>query len=142
MNTSPSFPPDAPESLTTQVEPRAPSAIAIALTALWHDRVYQAALALVLLVNVALFVYLAARFANLPDPFPFHFDSSGYPDRIESKSGIFALPIIGITVWFLNAGLGILLHQRERASTIVLTIGALFVQVLMWLAIISIAGLV
>jgi hypothetical protein len=52
------------------------------------------------------------------------------------------LPIIGSIVFFLNAGLGVLFHRRERAATILLTIGALFVQVLMWFVVINIAGLV
>ena len=73
---------------------------------------------------------------------PLHFDASGTPDRIESKNSIFALPIIGITVFFLNTGLGLLLHNRERAATLMLTTGTLFVQILMWVAIINIAGIV
>ena len=142
MNTPPNFPPEAPESLFVETEPRAPSTLALALGELWHDRAYQFWLALVLLANVALFIYLAARFNTLPDPLPLHFDSFGQPDRIESKNGIFALPTIGIVVFFLNVGLGVLFHRRERAATILLTIGGLFVQVLMWLAVISLVGVV
>jgi hypothetical protein len=140
MNTPPSLPPEAPESLVVRREPRAPSPLQMALTELWHDRLYQVCLAGVLLANLGLFVYLVARFANLPDPLPLHFDATGLPDRIESKNGIFALPIIGITVWFLNTGLGILLHRRERAAALLLAIGALGVQILMWFAVINIAG--
>jgi len=140
MNTPPTLPPEAPESLVVRREPRAPSPLQMALTALWHDRLYQVCLAGVLLANLGLFVYLVARFANLPDPLPLHFDATGLPDRIESKNGIFALPIIGITVWFLNTGLGILLHRRERAAALLLAIGALGVQILMWFAVINIAG--
>jgi len=99
-------------------------------------------LALAFLANLALFGYLALRFASLAESLPLHFDSSGYADRIDPKSGIFALPIIGITVFFLNAGLSVLVHRRERAATILLSIGALCVQVLMWIAVINIAGIV
>jgi uncharacterized membrane protein len=113
-----------------------------AIIALWRDRVFLFWLALALLANLALFGYLVLRFDNLPDPLPMHFDSAGLPDRIESKNGIFALPIIGITIFVLNLGLGVLIHRRERAITILLTVGALFVQVLMWLAIINLAELV
>lgn len=139
MNLPPSIPPEAPETL--YVEAPAPSAFALALGELWHDRAYQFWLALALIANIALFIYLAVRFSTLPDPLPLHFDSFGQPDRIESKSGIFALPIIGVIVFFLNAVLGVLFHQRERVATILLTIGGLFVQILMWLVVINIAGL-
>lgn len=142
MNAPPNFPPEAPETLFVETEPPAPSAFALALSELWRDRTYQFWLVLALLVNLALFIYLAARFNTLPDLLPLHFDSFGQPDRIESKTGIFALPVIGSIVFFLNAGLGVLFHRRERAATILLTIGALFVQVLMWFVVINIAGLV
>lgn len=140
MNTPPNFPPDAPETLLVETEPPAPSAFALALGELWRDRAYQFWLALTLLANVALFIYLAARFNTLPDLLPLHFDALGQPDRIESKNGIFALPMIGVIVFFLNFGLGVLVHRRERAATLLLTIGALFVQVLLWFALINIAG--
>jgi hypothetical protein len=62
------------------------------------------------------------------------------PDRIEVKSGIFALPLIGLTVIGLNIAFGIFVHRHERAATMLLTTGALLVQILMWLATINILG--
>lgn len=110
--------------------------------AIWlrRDRTLQILLALTLLVNLALLGYLVIRYEALPDPLPLHFDASGLPDRIEAKSGIFALPAIGFIILVLNAALGIFAHRHERAATLLLTAGALLVQVLMWLAAISIAG--
>ncbi len=93
-----------------------------------------------LFVNIALFGFLVVRFNSLPDPLALHFDAAGLPDRIEAKNGIVALPVIGLIVMVLNTVLGSLAYQRERAATILLVIGALFVQVLMWLATINIAG--
>ncbi len=139
MNLPPSAPPEAPESLT-EFEPQPPSALANVLTALWHDRLLQILLALALLANLALFGYLALRFASLAESLPLHFDSTGYADRIDPKGGIFMLPVIGITVLFLNIGLGVMVHSRERTATILLIIGALVVQALMWIAVINIAG--
>lgn len=93
-----------------------------------------------LVVNVALFGFLAVRFNSLPDPLPLHFDAAGLPDRIEAKNGIVALPVIGLIVMVLNTILGTLAYRRERAATVLLVIGALFVQILMWLATINVAG--
>lgn len=138
----PTLPPEAPESLLVEVEPRTPSPITLVFRELSQDRAYQLLLSLVLLANLALFVYLALRFANLPDLLPLHFDSAGLPDRIDSKNSIFALPVIGLTVLFLNTSLGILLYRQERAVTLLLAVGALFVQLLIWLAVINIAGIV
>lgn len=93
-----------------------------------------------LLVNIGLFGFLVLRYNSLPDPLALHFDAAGLPDRIEAKNGIVALPVIGLIVMVLNTVLGALAYRRERAATILLVIGALFVAVLMWLATINIAG--
>jgi uncharacterized membrane protein len=104
------------------------------------DRALQILLALTLLANLALLVYLVIRYEALPDPLPLHFDASGLPDRIEAKNGIFALPAIGFIVLVLNTALGILIHRHERAATRLLVAGAMLIQVLLWLAAINIAG--
>ena len=124
------------------MEPPAPSPFALALSELWHDRGLQFLLALTFLVNIALFAYLAIRFNNLSELLPLHFDAAGLPDRIDSKNGIYALPLIGVMILMLNTGLGIFIHHRERAIAILLAFGTLSIQVLLWLAVINIAGLV
>ena len=141
MNPSPSVPPEAPESLSLAPAPQSPY-YADAINALLGDHGLQVLLTLILVANVAVFAYLFLRFENLPNLMPLHFDASGTPDRIESKNGIFALPIIGVTVFFLNTGLGILLHNRERAATLMLAVATLFIQILMWVAVINIVGIV
>lgn len=141
MNLPPSTPPEAPESLVESA-PRPPSALANIVQGLWRDRLVQILLALALLANLALFGYLALRFASLAESLPLHFDSTGYADRIDPKIGIFALPIIGITVFVLNAGLGVLIHRRERAASVLLNVGTLCVEILMWVAVINIGGIV
>lgn len=142
MNTPPPFPPETTDALPAEFEAPAATLVMRRRTLLWRDRAFQLLLISTLVVNLALFGYLALRFATLPDLLPLHFDSLGLPDRIDTKSGAFALPIIGIVVFALNAGLGILMHRRERAAAILLTVGTLFVQMLMWLAVINIAGIV
>jgi uncharacterized membrane protein len=117
-----------------------PTAEENALVLLWRDRALQVLHALALLANLALFGYLALRFEVLPDPLPLHFDAAGLPDRIEAKTGVFGLPIIGFTVFALNTALGILAHRHERAATMLLAASALLVQVLMWVALVNIAG--
>jgi len=131
------LPPEAPEALAQPAPPAASSA----LTLLLRDRALQILLVLTLIANLALFGYLALRFDALPDALPMHFDAAGLPDRIESKTGIFGLPIIGLVLLLLNTALGILIHRRERAAAILLVASVLLVQVLMWFATIKIGGL-
>lgn len=110
------------------------------LTLLARDRALQILFALAVLGNLALFAYLGIRFDALPDPLPLHFDAAGLADRIEAKNGIFGLPIIGALVLALNFALGIPAHRRERAATLLLTTGALLVQILLWFAVNNIVG--
>ncbi len=107
---------------------------------LLQDHALQILLALTLAMNLVLLIFLVVRYDALPDPLPLHFDATGLPDRIEPKSGILILPVISLIVMVSNALLGVLVHQKERAATLLLAAGALFVQVLMWLAVINIAG--
>jgi len=140
MNPSLPVPPPPPEILELREEivatPEPPSRLALLL----RDHTLRFFFALTLIVNLALVVYLVLRFDALPDPLPLHFDASGLADRIEAKSGIFGLPLIGFIVLVLNSILGIPVQRRERAAAILLITGALLVQILLWFAVSRIIG--
>jgi len=140
MSTPPPLPPPPPEILEPREEFEPTLRADSRFTLLWCDHALQLLFALALVVNGALVGYLMLRFDALPDPLPLHFDASGLADRIEAKSGIFGLPLIGFSVLLLNITLGILTHRRERAATILLVTGALLVQILLWFAVSSIIG--
>lgn len=129
-------PPPPPEVLAPRQTPSAPTRVAL----LARDRAWQVLFALAVLGNVTLFVYLWLRFDTLPDLIPLHFDSSGLADRIEAKSAVWGIPIIGSIVLIVNTVAGLALHSRERAATMLLLVGACLVQVLLWLAVNGILG--
>lgn len=104
------------------------------------DRALQILVALSFLIDVALFVYLLARLEALPELLPLHFDASGFPDRIEAKTGILALPAIGLIVIVLNVFFALIAYRRERGMAILLTASALLMQILLWLAVVNIVG--
>jgi len=141
---SPPPPSEAPESLTPPRRTfQLPTMDKNAVSALWHDHVFQSLFIVAFVISLALFAFLLLRFDALPDPIPLHFDAFGQPDRIEAKNGIFALPTIGFTVLVINTILGLAVHLRERAAALALIIGALAVEILMWVAmLIMIGGLV
>jgi hypothetical protein len=140
MSTPPLFPPPPPESLEPRAgyagTPARPSRLAL----LWRDHTLQLLFLLALFVNGVLVGYLILRFDMLPDLLPLHFDASGQADRIEAKTGIFGLPLLGFSILLVNFLTGILLHSRERAATILLATTALLLQVLLWFAVSSIIG--
>ncbi len=137
----------APETLVARPPAR--------LASLLRDHVLQALLALALIVNLVLVIYLITRLPTLTDSLPMHYDANGLPDVIEApmqfdangipdvigaKGGILRLPGIGFLALVVNAAIGAWVHPRERAAAILLASGALFVQVLMWLEAINITG--
>lgn len=90
------------------------------------------------LVNLGLFAFLVIRFDGMNELIPLHYDAQGFPDRIEQKSGIYVLPMIGLAILFGNALLALAAHRRERAASVLLAVSAMMVQVLLWLAALNI----
>lgn len=129
-------PPPPPEVLAPRQALSAPARVVL----LARDHAWQVLFALAVLGNVTLFVYLGLRFDTLPDLIPLHFDSSGLADRIEAKSAIWGMPIIGLLVLVVNTVIGLVLHSHERAATLLLLAGACLVQILLWLAVNGILG--
>jgi uncharacterized membrane protein len=103
-----------------------------------RDAVLWSLFAAALLINLALFIFLAVNFGALPPNVPMHFDLSGQPDRVEPTQMIFALPIIGLIVIVGNLVLGLWVRHRERAAALLLTATAVLIQILIWLATINI----
>jgi len=132
---------EGPEHLAPWIPKRhRPSLLALALNFLFADRWLIAFLLVALLVNLALWLFVALRFPGLNDLLPLHFDAQGFPDRIESKSGIFNLPFIGLAIVFVNAAFALPTRVRERAAGILLAISAVLVELLLWLATLNIVG--
>ncbi len=121
-------------------DPRFPARAPHPFAQIFSDRALWLLLAAALALTIALAIFLLIRFESLPEVLPLHFDASGVPDRIETKAGIFGLPIIGMLVFLLNAVLAALAHRAERAASILLAASALLVQALMWLGALNIVG--
>jgi hypothetical protein len=105
---------------------------------LWTDRTAWALLGIAVIINLALFGYLSARFPSLDLQVPLHFDNQGLADRIGTKIELFTLPVIGLIILGTNLILGLALYKRERAGSYLLWGAAGAVQALFWLAIFSI----
>ncbi len=104
----------------------------------WFDQTAWVLLGAAAVINLALFAYLCARFPGLDFQLPLHFNNLGEPDRIGTKTELFALPIIGLIILSTNLALGGVLYNRERAASYLLWGAAAAVQALFWLATFSI----
>jgi len=108
--------------------------------AVWHDPWVWLLVALALMVNVLLFAYVLYFYPSLPELIRLHFTPLGEVDRVGMKGEVLTLPGFAAAVWALNAVLGLILHARERAATYILLGGAVFVQLVLWVATLSIVG--
>lgn len=98
---------------------------------LWRDRTAQVLSAIGLIGLLLMFGVLAFRYPSLPADVPLHFDASGRPDRIAAKSGLFALPLIGLLAWLTNGVAGVVLYRRDqRHAAYLLWAGAVLVEII------------
>lgn len=90
--------------------------------------------AVVLLLGVlALVVY---GLPNLSDLIPLHFNASGEPSQIGPKGDLLRLPLFGLLLLLLDAGLGVWLHPRDRLLARVLWVGAAVLQAALIVAVV------
>lgn len=115
-----------------------PRLLRIVTWAIGPDRLVHVLLALGLLLNLALFVYIGWRYRVLPELLPLRFDLLGQPDRLGVRSEIFKLPAIGLLLLILNSLFGLVVHRWEKLGAYLLLGVTIVVQVLFWLAALNI----
>lgn len=101
---------------------------------LWADRNMWLLFAFCVVLNIALFAFLALRYADLPHFISLHFTFSGQPAQMRVKDSIFILPWFALGALFVNSLLASLLHTRERAAAYLSLVAAGFLQLLFWAA--------
>jgi uncharacterized membrane protein len=92
-----------------------------------------------IILNVALFAFIAAQYDRLPDEVPLHFDGLGQVDRYGSPAGLYILPLIGLIAWLTAALLGWYFHQvrGEKPVAYVLWGTTVAIQLAAWLALVN-----
>lgn len=103
---------------------------------IWRDWTALALVAAGAAANALLFAYVSLQYPHLPEIVPL-LSEAGQVKLIGSKAELFELPAIGLTVLVANTVLGFVLHRWERPATYALGAFALLVQVLVWIAIVS-----
>jgi hypothetical protein len=105
---------------------------------IWRDWTALGLAAAGAIANVGLFAYIALRFPSWPELVPL-LSEAGQVTLIGSKEELFELPVLGLTVLIANTVLGFVVHRWERLATYLLGSIALLVQILCWMAVISVS---
>ncbi len=105
-----------------------------------EDRVGLLFLSLALALNVAMILFLLAQYDQLPQSLVLHWNANGLPDRIGTRRDLWLLPVITAIVTVANVGLAWLAETFDRFAARLLLAGTAMVQVVAWVALLSIVG--
>ena len=110
---------------------------------LWYDRLGWVLLVAGVGLLLLLIGWLCFHFHSLPWVIALHFDANGTPDRLGPRWQIFILPLIGLLTWLFNGILGGIFYRQkqERVISYVLWGGAVWVQLLAWVAAVGLIGI-
>lgn len=112
--------------------------VADGLGLLLADRLSRGLLVAGLVGALLLVGLLFVAYPGLPERLIFHYDASGAPDSIRSKSALLLLPGIGVTAYLFNGVAGLWLMLRRQPTGAYLLWGStLGVQLLSLLALFS-----
>lgn len=110
----------------------------IALLPIWRDRWFWGMILLAFVANIILFGVVARAYGGLPERIPLYFDVQGRISRIAPKIGLLIIPSIGAMTLATNGLLAFFLHRRERLGAYLLAGMALAIQLVLWLATLSV----
>ncbi|MHB0870015.1 MAG: PH domain-containing protein [Chloroflexota bacterium] len=125
------------EELERAPEPRTAMPRPMQLSILRDGVAIACTMAAVLLLLVS-FGYVSAKFPELPELMPLHFNFAGEPDLIGPPRDAFRMPGIGLLILLANGVLAALVHSWQRAAGRVLVAATLFVQLVMLMAVLRV----
>jgi uncharacterized membrane protein len=95
------------------------------------DRLSWILAAAAIILDAAVWTYVALRQGSLPDVLPIHYSSSGQVDRIGLRQQLFILPAIGLLTLLANAALSVFLRRRDQQLGHMLLSISIVVQLLL-----------
>jgi len=107
----------------------------LAAHAAWSDRIAQGLALAGILLNVALFGYLFAIYPDLSNRITIEFPPIGPITSLGSKREVLQIPAVALAILVADVLAAALAFQwRERAAAYLFLSGAIFLQVLFWVA--------
>ncbi len=101
---------------------------------IWADRVAQWLAAAAILLNLALWGFLFAVYPDLSNEITIEFPPIGDITTLHSRLDILRIPGTATAILAVNLLGGLAFQWRERAATYLLLSGAVFFQLLFWIA--------
>lgn len=105
---------------------------------LWDDRGGHFLLAAAVILNLAMFAFLAQRYPGLPSRLPTHFNALGQVDLIGQTIEIFKIPFIGLIALLVNTAAAFFAHEWDRMGGYLLLGASGLVQIVLWIAMLNI----
>jgi len=106
----------------------------IAAHPIWSDRTAQWLGLTAVLLNAALWGYVLATYPDLHNEITIEFPPIGDITTLQSRDEILQIPATASALLGANLVAALVFHQKERAATYLLLSGAIFFQVVFWIA--------
>lgn len=106
--------------------------------AFWDDRAVRVALAVAVTLNLALLGWIMLLYPGLPPMIDMRSDAAGAAGALAPRHQILFLPLAGIALGLLNAGLGLTLYRREPVGARMLQVASAGAQLLFAVAALTI----
>jgi PH (Pleckstrin Homology) domain-containing protein len=101
---------------------------------IWADRVAQALAAGAVVLNIALWGFVFAVYPELDSVITIEFPPVGDITTLQSREEILKIPATATAILAVNLIAALAFQYRERAATYLLMSGAVFFQLLFWVA--------
>lgn len=102
-----------------------------------NDRVAQFLLGITVVMNLAIIIFVLARYSSLPASIALHWNVNGDPDRIGSPREIWVIPIITAIVAIANLILAWSIDTFDRFAARFLLATSSLVGIVAWIALIT-----
>lgn len=102
-----------------------------------NDRIAQFLLGISVVMNVAIIIFVLARYSSLPSSIALHWNVNGDPDRIGSPREIWIIPIITAIVAIANFILAWSIDTFDRFAARFLLAASSLVGIVAWIALIT-----
>jgi|GEM_PF-1702816 len=126
-----------PDEIARAREPRTSMPWLLTFSIL-RDGVALGLMGVALLLLLASFGYVSAKFPGLPELMPLHFNFANEPDLIGPPRDAFRMPAIGAFILLVNLVVAAAVHGSQREAGRILAAATPFIQLVMLIAILRV----
>jgi len=108
----------------------------------FRDQLILVSVLFAILTNIVLWIVLLSKFRFDSDPIPLHFSIIYGIDFVGPGTRIYEISAAGLVIWFVNLILAKVVYKKEKLFSYFLTFSSFLVQILIFIAGLSLIALI